>query len=175
MTGALKDYQDCIRHICQQLGSQWRNDSVELAAGLRFEMNKREVMSPRDGAIEVLSALKANGYKTGLISNCSTETAIVWKNSSLAPLIDVVVLSCLVGLQKPDPRIYQIAMEKLDVRPKECMYIADGLGQELFTALKLRIRAVLIRVPGEDDYEPYREKWDGAVITSLKDVLVLVK
>jgi putative hydrolase of the HAD superfamily len=175
MKGVLKDYQACIRHICQQLGAQVQDDRIELAASTRFEMNKQEVTAPREGAIEVLSYLKANGCKTGLISNCSTETTLVWGNSPLAPLIDVALFSCLVGLMKPDPRIYQMAVERLAVKPEECMYIADGMEQELLGASKLGMRAILIRVPGESDYDPYREEWDRLVISSLKEVLTLVE
>jgi len=175
MKGVLKNYQACIRHICQQLGAQVQDDRIELAASTRFEMNKQEVTAPREGAIEVLSYLKANGCKTGLISNCSTETTLVWENSPLAPLVDVAVFSCLVGLMKPDPRIYQMAVGRLAVEPEECMYIADGMEQELMGASRLGMRAVLIRVPGEDDYDPYREEWDGPVISSLREVLALVK
>ena len=174
MKGVLKNYQACIRHICQQLGAQVQDDRIDLAASTRFELNKQEVTAPREGAIEVLSYLKANGCKTGLLSNCSTETTLVWENSPLAPLIDVAVFSCLVGLMKPDPRIYQTAVKRLAVKPEECMYIADGMEQELLGASKLGMRAVLIRVPGEDDYDPYREEWGGPVISSLKEVLTLV-
>jgi putative hydrolase of the HAD superfamily len=171
MKGILQNYQACVEHICQQLGAQRQDDKVELAAGIRFEMNMREVTAPREGAIEVLSYLKSNGCKTGLISNCSTETTIVWGNSPLAPLIDVAVFSCLEGTMKPDHRIYQIAVENLAVKAEECLYIADGMDQELASASNLGMRAILIRVPGESDYDSYREEWGGPTISSLKEVL----
>ena len=175
MTGILQRYQDCIRHICQQLGVQVQDEKVELAAGMRFEMNRREVTAPREDAIEVLSYLKSNGCKTGLISDCSMETTLVWKNSPLLLLIDEVVFSCLVGVKKPDPRIYQIAVDRLAVNPEECIYVADGIGQELSRASKLGMHAVQILIPDEDDYDPYREDWDGPVISALKEVLTLVE
>jgi putative hydrolase of the HAD superfamily len=175
MKGVLKNYQACIRHICQQLGVPTQDDKIELAASTRFEMNKRELTAPRDGAIEVMSYLRTKGYKIGLISNCSTETVIAWKDSPLAPLVDVAIFSCLAGLHKPDPRIYQIAMEKLAVKPKQCLYIADGMDKELVSASTLGMHAILIRIPGEDDYDNFREKWGGPVISSLKDVLKLLR
>jgi putative hydrolase of the HAD superfamily len=175
MNGVFKNYQACVRNICQKLGIPVQDNKIELAASIRFEINKREVLSPREGAVEVLSYLKAKGYKTGLISNCSTETSVVWKSSPLSPLIDVAVLSCLVGLQKPDPRIYQMAVERLAVKPRECVFIADGMNQELNAAERLGMRAILIRIPGEDDYAAYREEWSGEVITSLREVPALVK
>ena len=175
MNGTFKSYQDCIGHICQQLAVKVQDNEVELAAGIRFNMTKHEVTVPREGAIEVLSHLKSNGHKTGLLSNCSAETTVIWKESPLAPLIDVPVFSSLAEIAKPDPRIYQIATEKLAVNPEECLYIADGIGGELMTAAELGMRALQIRVPYESDYDTYREQWNGPVISSLREVLTLVR
>ncbi|UCH43536.1 MAG: HAD family hydrolase [Dehalococcoidales bacterium] len=175
MKGIFQDYQACIRHICQQIGVKAADDKVELAAGMRFEMNKQEVTSPRKGATEVLTYLRKNGCKTGLISDCSTETTLVWKNSPLSSLIDEVVFSCLAGIKKPDPRIYQIAIGNLGVSPQACIYIADGIGQELIAASKFGMHAVQIRMGGDDEYDPYREDWDGPVISSLNEVMNLLE
>ncbi|GAI87566.1 unnamed protein product [marine sediment metagenome] len=173
MTGIFQSYQACIRHICQQLGVDVQDDQIESAARIRSDYTKREITTTQEGAIEVLSYLKLNGYKTGLISDCSAETPTIWKSTPLAPLINVAVFSCEVGLKKPDPRIYQIAIEKLAISPEKCIYIADGIGQELLSASQLGMYAIQIRVPGEYD-DPYREEWSGPVISSLKDVLTLV-
>jgi len=175
MTAVLKNYQACIQYICRQLGVRVQDNQIESAASIRFDMTKQEVTTLRAGAVEVLSNLKSKGYKTGLISNCSTETTSIWKDTALAPLIDTVVFSCLVGLMKPDPRIFQIAIKRLAVEPGDCLYIADGINQELTSASQIGMEAVLIRVSGEDSYDPYREDWDGPVISSLTEVLDLVK
>ena len=173
MRGVFKSSQACIGHICHQLEVPVQYDQIELAASIRFTMTKQEVTTPRTDAVEVLSSLKSKGYKTGLISNCSAETTTIWEETPLAPFIDVTVFSCSEGLMKPDPHIYQIATERLAVEPGDCLYIADGMDQELTSALQLGMHPVLIRVPGEDSYDPYREDWDGPVISSLKDVLTL--
>lgn len=76
---------------------------------------------------------------------------------------------------KPEPRIFQIAIERLAVEPGDCLYIADGIGQELTSASQIGMQAVLIRVSGEDSYDPYREDWNGPVISSLTEVLDLVE
>lgn len=175
MTGAFKSYQACIRHICHELKVPVQDGQIKLAAQIRFNMTKQEVTTPRGDAIEVLSSLKSKGYKTGLISNCLIETTTIWKEMSLAQLIDIAVFSCLVGLMKPNPRIYQIAMERLAVEPGDCLYIADGIGQELASASQVGMHAVLIRISGEDSYDPYREDWNGPVISSLREVLTLVR
>ena len=174
MTGVFRNYQDCIGYICRQLRTPVRDDKVELAASIRFEMNGREVRKPRDGAIEVLEYLKSNDCKIGLISDCSMETTMVWKDSPLSTLIDEPVFSCLVGVKKPDPQIYQIAVDRLSVSPEECIYVADGIGRELDGAMEFGMYPVQILVPGEDDYDPYRAEWNGPVISSLREVIALV-
>ena len=174
MKGELSNCQDCIGHICEQLGVSVEYSRIDAAAQIRFHMNRREVMSLRADAIDVLSHLKLEGYKIGLISNCSFETTTLWQEVPLAPLIDAAVFSCLVGMMKPDPRIYRLATEQLGVEPQTCLYVADGVGQELSAASQLGMRAVQILVPGEDEYDPHREQWHGSVISSLTEILKLV-
>jgi putative hydrolase of the HAD superfamily len=163
-------------HICQKLGVSVADAQVKQASQIRFNYTLRSV-KPRPDALETLAFLKAEGYKTGLISDCSTEVPTIWKETPLAPLIDVAVFSCVAGVKKPDPRIYQVAIERLGDEPQKCLYIGDGSSQELTGALKAGMYPVLIRVPyeaGEDAYRIDEEEWHGAVISSLKEVLSLL-
>ncbi len=175
LKGDLPNDQATIQHICQALNVPVEDEQIKTAARIKFDIAKREITTLRGDAEEVLLYLKSKGYKIGLISNCSYETPIIWKEVPLASLVDVAVFSCLVGVVKPDPRIYQIATEQLDVQPQRCLYVADGMGQELVSASNLGMHAVQIFVPGEDEYEPYREEWNGPVISSLREVLTLVR
>jgi putative hydrolase of the HAD superfamily len=97
-----------------------------------------------------------------------------------APLIDVSVYSSLVGIQKPDPRIYQLAVEQLAVEPKDCLYIGDGDSQELTGASKVGMQPVLLRLPNEDDTDVHRvdterDVWDGPIISSLTEIVTLIE
>ena len=175
MTGKFVSYQDCIRQICTDLQVSADEEQVELAANTRLDMTRNELKALHEGAINVLSHLRARGYKTGLISNCSFEATIIWGETPLTPLIDVAVFSCSVGMMKPDPRIYRLATEQLNVEPQDCLYVADGIGQELAVASQIGMHAVQILVPREDEYDPYREEWHGPVISSLIEVLILIK
>ena len=66
-------------------------------------------------------------YKIGLLSNASDN----WLDELFAPwqvgLFDQIVLSCDVGYVKPDPRIYQAMLEKLDCLAEECLFIDDRI------------------------------------------------
>lgn len=175
-TGVFQDCEANVEHICHELGVQRERRQIRLAAQVRLDYIRR-VMTSRSGATEVLSCLKEEGYKTGLISDCTHEIPVIWPETHLSSLIDVAIFSCSVGLRKPDPGIYQLAIERLGVRPEQCLYVGDGGSQELSGALRFGMHPVLIRLDAEST-EPHlirREYWDGPVISSLREVLTVVR
>jgi putative hydrolase of the HAD superfamily len=134
----------------------------------------RGVLVPRRGAIETLEELRRRGLKRGLISVCSSDVADVWQDTSLAPHLDDVVLSCTVGLRKPDPAIYHLSCERLGVKPNDCLFVGDGANDELAGAARVGMHAVCIVPPGRE--EPL---WTDArgwepTIRELPEVLELV-
>lgn len=175
-TGVHPTHKESIEYICQKLGIGVSEAQVEHAARVRLDYTARAI-KPRAGSIEVLTRLKSEGYKTGLISDCSGEIPIVWDNTPFAQLFDATVFSCKAGTKKPDPQIYYMATEKLMVEPQDCLYIGDGSSQELTGAANVGMHPVLIRVPDESTNAHFidREKnWDGPVISSLQEVLNLL-
>ncbi len=175
-TGASQNCITDVEYICRELKASPSKIQVQLAAQARLDYI-RHLMTPPPTAEETLSLLKGDGYKTGLLSNCSHEIPVVWPESPLAPLMDVAVFSCSVGMRKPDPRIYQLTSERLGVRPDECLYVGDGGSQELSAALKVGMYPILFR-PDADSTEQHlmsREQWDGPEISSLTDVLIAVR
>src|SRR5206468_8569944 len=92
----------------------------------------------------------------------------------LAPHVDDVVLSCAVGMSKPDPRIYRLACEHLDVTPEQCLFVGDGANDELAGAERVGMRAVCVLPPGRTEpIWPEARGWEPT-ITSLRDVPALV-
>jgi putative hydrolase of the HAD superfamily len=174
-TGIFPSYQDFIRYVCRQLPLNVPDNLVNHATNISLSVTKRHLTVPREGAIEVLSYLKSNGYKTGLITDCGPDVPEIWHDTPFAPLIDVAVFSCSVGMNKGDLRIFQIAIDQLAVKPESCLYIADGMRNELANAAELGMHAVQILVPDEIDDSPIREDWHGPVISSLKEVLNLIE
>ena len=174
--GMIPDNRDKLILICRELGIHQNQDKIAKANQVFFDYEARS-MVPRSEAVEILSALKQKGYKTGLISDCSSNTPILWENTGLKPFFEVAVFSCAVGIKKPDPRIYRLALEQLGVKSQDCLYIGDGSSNELTGALKVRMHPVWIRIPEEreDNLRIDEEHWDGTVISSLKEVMDLVE
>ena len=62
--------------------------------------------------------------------------------SVLWPYFDAPVLSCEAGVMKPDPAIFRLSLDALDVCPAECLYVGDGGSDELTAAHALGMRAI---------------------------------
>lgn len=86
--------------------------------------------------IPMLKLLKSRKIKIGLISNCYSEEATVIKKSILYPYFDTACLSYEAGIKKPDERIFQLCLDRLEIAPKDCLYVGDGGSLELEAAKK---------------------------------------
>jgi putative hydrolase of the HAD superfamily len=162
-----------IEHICRRLSVSVSEEAIKQAAQIRSDF-EAATMLPRTEAAGVLRELKSRGLTIGLITDCSAEAPAEWPKTSLAQWFDVTVFSCLVGLKKPDPLIYELALGKLGVKAEGCLYVGDGSSQELSGAAAVGMTAVLLKVPGEQHDDVYRvdlEDWKGQCIKSLREVL----
>jgi putative hydrolase of the HAD superfamily len=175
--GQFRTLAENLRFICDELKVDVNDRQIDEAVNIRFAFIAR-VLTPREDAIETLSQLKSNKYKLGLVSNCSPEPPVLWPRTPFAPFFDTAIFSSTAGLQKPDPAIYLMAVNQLSVKPKECLYIGDGDNQELSGAAEVGMNPVLISAYREG-IEIIRNnpetQWQGPVISSLKEVLNLVK
>jgi putative hydrolase of the HAD superfamily len=173
--GTLTSVEDNAVYICRALGVEATDDQVTAATEIMLEFTWAS-LAPRQGATEVLAALRAAGHKIGLISDCAPAVPRLWPETRLAPLIDAPVFSCDVHLQKPDPRIYQLACERLGVSAQRCLYAGDGSSQELSGARGVGMEAVLVRGASDDCYDSHRpdvEGWAGLEIAALTELSAL--
>ena len=164
-TGPIADH---LRSIVAELDGE--GDIDELIA-LRREWAKRTLV-PRPEALETLAELRRRGHRLGLISVCTEDVPHVWDETPLAGTLDETIFSCDVGVSKPDPRIYEIACERLEVEPAECLFVGDGANDELPGAERVGMTAVQLRAPGEELTEPGKA-WQGRAVEMLSDVLAI--
>jgi putative hydrolase of the HAD superfamily len=134
----------------------------------------RPMLVPRPGAVETLVEVRRRGLRVGLISVCSEDVPNLWAQTPFAELFDSTIFSCAVGLRKPDPRIYRLALDELAVEPHEAVFVGDGANDELAGAERVGIRAVLIHRPGQVPIWDEVRDWPGSRITSLPELLPLL-
>jgi len=80
-------------------------------------------MKPLDSMVDAVRQLRTSGLLTGLVSNSWSTNH--YDRNLLAELFDTVVISAEVGMHKPQPGIYRLAAERLDVEPAECLFVDD--------------------------------------------------
>ena len=97
-----------------------------------------------DAMVERTRRLRAEGYRTALITNNVKEFGDGWRG--LIPvdeLFEVVIDSSHVGVRKPDPTIFSLATDALGVAPERCVFLDDFPGN-VTAAEALGIRGVLV-------------------------------
>lgn len=94
-------------------------------------------------SLEVLDFFKQAGLRIGIISDTSPSLQLSLEQMGLGPWIDSYTCADLVGVGKPDPRIYQAALDALGVEAHEALYVddydieADGAREMGFTAFHI--------------------------------------
>jgi putative hydrolase of the HAD superfamily len=82
----------------------------------------------RDEVWQLARSFRERGGRTALLSNGVPEImARVRADRHLSEWFDVVMVSCEVGLAKPDPRIYRRCLEQLRIAPEEALFVDDRL------------------------------------------------
>jgi epoxide hydrolase-like predicted phosphatase len=80
-------------------------------------------MQPDEEMVAACKQIRGAGMLTGLISNSwSTEH---YDRDLLTELFDTAVISAEVHTHKPEPEIYRLAAERLEVQPEECIFVDD--------------------------------------------------
>jgi putative hydrolase of the HAD superfamily len=134
----------------------------------------RSALVPVDGAVDTIAELRRCGVKTGLISNCSEEVALVWADTPFAPLFDVAVFSATAGCMKPDREIYELALTELGVSGAESLFVGDGANDELRGARDVGMTPVLVELGGVMPQWDSVRDWSGLRVTAIPEVLDLV-
>jgi putative hydrolase of the HAD superfamily len=92
--------------------------------------------------VTLIDTLHAS-YKIGLLSNSSSEYArAILTEHNLTRLFDEIVISAEVGLVKPSREIFEFALDKMQLQPKEAIFI-DDRQQNITVANSLGIQSIL--------------------------------
>lgn len=98
----------------------------------------------RERTGDTLAELRRRGYRLGVISNADGRVEALLESVGLRPHFELVVDSGLVGIDKPDPRIFHLAAERMGVRPDEALYVGDIYEIDVQGARAAGMDAVLI-------------------------------
>lgn len=98
------------------------------------------------GALQALAALRARGLSLIVVSNANGRLAALFQRIGLGPLFDVVVDSCVEGVEKPDPRLFEIAMARAGAEASRTVHVGDLYHVDVVGARAAGMRPVLVDV-----------------------------
>ncbi|XP_069877579.1 acyl-CoA dehydrogenase family member 10-like isoform X1 [Dipodomys merriami] len=109
-------------------------------------MTSKQMARPFPVMTEAISQIRAKGLQTAVLSN----NFYLSNGKSFLPLdrkqFDVVVESCVEGICKPDPRLYQLCLQRLGLQPSDSIFL-DDLGPNLKAAASLGIHTIKVDDP----------------------------
>jgi putative hydrolase of the HAD superfamily len=133
----------------------------EESGALGHAVGGRDVVKLLSGALrpEMVEALRrcSERLKCGCITNnvaagqgrtMSGSATLAGQVEQVFALFDVIIESSKIGLRKPDPKIYKLACERLDVQPDETAYL-DDLGINLKPARALGMTTIKVSDPDD--------------------------
>ncbi|MFQ6033554.1 MAG: HAD family hydrolase [Candidatus Bipolaricaulia bacterium] len=118
---------------------------------------------------EVLVELRREGYKLGIISNADEDVERILSWLGLLEYVDTITYSQEVGVEKPDPRIFQIALQRTGSNPREALHVGDRYDADIVGARAAGIAPVLI------DREEDHRGLDCLRIKSLKELWTILR
>lgn len=91
---------------------------------------------PEEDLIPTLESLKRMGYRMGLISNAADDanTQTLIDREHIRDYVEVTLSSAHIGVRKPNPKIFQAALERMNVSPDRAVMVGDTLGADILGA-----------------------------------------
>lgn len=118
---------------------------------------------------EVLTKINA-GHPMVLVSNFYGNISVVLKEFGLDKLFRQIIESAVVGIRKPDPRIFTLGVEALKLNPADVTVVGDSFYKDIVPAKKAGCKAIWFKGEGWTD-ENYDETIPDKVITDLGQLL----
>lgn len=112
---------------------------------------------------ETIVALQQRGFRLGIVSNFAPTLKTILEAKGILSYFEPVIVSTEVGLEKPDPAIFQLALERSDMSAGDVLYIGDHDKNDIWAPKQIGIDAVKIK---RYDFHT------GEGIHSLKELLL---
>jgi putative hydrolase of the HAD superfamily len=138
--------------LCRQLGIE--DGAERIARRVYDEFGDPGRWCAYDDVEPAFARLRERGIALGIISNWDRRLEGLLGGLGLGKYLDTVVSSASVGLHKPDPRIFELACERLGVAAGEAAHVGDHHYADIVGATAVGMTPVLIdRLDGSTAHE----------------------
>jgi len=158
-------WHDVYSIFFEQLGIESSNGLIDRVYGEFTDLANYALF---DDVVPTLERLRAAGLRLGVISNYEEWLERLLERLGVLGFFDVRVISGVEGVEKPDPRIFRIAIERAGVTPERSVYVGDNPILDVDAAVAVGMHAVLI-----DRRDRHRDA-PGARIQALDGLTALL-
>lgn len=173
-------FEDVVKNIMTEFNC-FSKEKYDLIVQKRYKSYERCFNSVRTDILSMLCELKNLGCKIGLLSNCFYEEAKYIRQSKILSFLDCAILSCEVGMGKPNEEIFKLCMKSLCqsdalLNPSDFLYIGDGGSNELEVATKLGMNVFQATwFLGANKKQPVQRKPEFASFAKPENVVKYIK
>lgn len=124
-----------------------RTDAEELTDAMQLQIVDgcySQVKRTIEKSCETVKRI-TEGRPTVLVTNFYGNMPVVLKEFALDRIFDTIVESSVVGIRKPDPKIFALGVEALEMHPREVVVIGDSYRKDIYPALSLGCKAVWLK------------------------------
>lgn len=107
----------------------------------RFSADVKLVVAQE--VIDLCMTLKERGYRLGIVSNWRGPLSEILRLQGMLEFFDSIVTSHDVGVSKPDPKIFEMALEDLDEPASKAIVVGDSYATDIIGAKRAHLHAVL--------------------------------
>lgn len=124
---------------------------------------------------QVLEKLNRAGFKLGIISNFYGNMETLCREFAFSPLLKVILDSAVVGLKKPDPKLYQMALERLrlpsgkaGLAAEQVAFVGDSFERDVAPAKSVGMKTFWLI--GDQEKTPPDPGLVDGILRSLEDL-----
>jgi putative hydrolase of the HAD superfamily len=143
MLGDVPDTATRVGLACRHAGQPRAPAAVAAVVREKLPLLYGDI-EPDSQALAVLDELRAAGVRLAIVSNAASHSEVLLDRFGFRDRVSATAMSWSVGVLKPDPLIYRIALDALGVPPGQAAYVGDGGDAELLGARRLGLRTVLV-------------------------------
>ena len=127
------------------------------AAELYARFARADAWEVYAGVFPALSHLADSGLRLAVIANWDERLPALLADLGLAERFETIVYSQEVGCEKPDPRIFRIALDRLELLAEEVLHIGDRRREDYEGAISVGMEARILSRSGRGDLSDLRE------------------
>jgi len=153
--GARGFWHRFVERTCELVGAA--RPTMFATAELYDRFARAEAWRVADGAVGMLEELRRRGLKLAVISNWDERLPLLLERLGLAGYFDATIVSAIVGVEKPHPRIFETALTALGVASFRALHVGDSRRDDFEGAQGVGMQALWLAPSGGGDLRSLAE------------------